>query len=387
MRTQTVGFRRLGAALVGVSAIAALAACSSTKKAASSTAGGTGSSAEAGQCAAAAAKYMQAYAQPPTTLGSEFTPLSKAPEAGGTVVKIYNAEIPKDVAGFEATKQAVAAVGWKVVGISFNGTLPDFTDKFNQAISEKPDAIMTAGQEPTSIPGPMAEAKKAGILVQMNSTVAEPTSVPGFGAEVLGVQAQQLNGEIAAEWAMADSGCKAHVLVVNLAGFPILKATTDNLQSVLKQSCADCTTTYAEIQSKELGTAQATGSIVGALQSDPSLKYVFLNNGGLAKGLTTAITQANITGLKIFGSGPDAAAIASLQNKTNAMWTGQSSVVLAWAAFDSVLRALDAGKPVIEKQVPGTSVYTPDNVAGITATPDYPTNYQALFKQIWNPNS
>ncbi|ODU30350.1 MAG: hypothetical protein ABT15_02760 [Pseudonocardia sp. SCN 73-27] len=326
---------------------------------------------------------MAGYASPPTTLPPDFTPLSKAPKTGGKVIKIFNAQIPNDVLGFEATKGAAEAVGWTAEGISFNGTPPDFAEKFDQAIAARPDVIMAAGREPETFDKQIAAAKAAGILVEINSTVSPPREVPGFGAGALNVKPQQLNGEIAAQWAMADSGCTADVLIVNLAGFPILKVTTDRMQELFKSQCPSCRVTYSEIQPKDIGTTQGTGSIIGALQSSPTTKYLYLNNSGLNKGLATAIKQANLSGVKIFGVGPDAGAIAGLKDGTNSMWSGGSPVVLAWSAFDSALRALDTGKPVDQPQVAGVSVFTKDNTASITSTPDYPTNYQQLFRTVW----
>jgi ribose transport system substrate-binding protein len=377
---RTMVNRRPGVVLAASAALL-VAGCGTA--AGSGTGTGTVDSASTRACVTAADKYVKAYEQPATALPPGFTPLSAKPKPGGKVIKIYNALIPSDQLGFEATQVAARTVGWTAQGISFDGTLPDFTAKFSQAIAEKPAAIMSAGQEPASIPGLIAKAKADGILVEMNSTVAAPTSEPGFGAEVLGPQAQALNGEIAANWLMADSKCAGSVLIVNLAGFPILKVTTDRMQKVLKADCADCSAEYIEVAPADLGTAQGTGSIVAALQSAPKIKYVFLNNGGLDTGLTTALLQANLSGIKIFGAAPNQGAIADLKNGTNAMWAGESSVVLAWAAFDSVLRALETGKPVNEPAVPGIGIFTKANVGQVATIPDYPTNYQQLFKAVW----
>jgi ABC-type sugar transport system substrate-binding protein len=82
---------------------------------------------------------------------------------------------------------------------------------------------------------------------------------------------------------------------------------------MLSSKCPDCKVTYNEIQPKDLGSPAATNAMVSKLQADPSIKYAYTIIGNVAAGLTTALSQANITGVKIFGQVPDENAIKALR--------------------------------------------------------------------------
>src|SRR5438128_6128653 len=99
-----------------------------------------------------------------------------------------------------------------------------------------------------------------------------------------------------------------------------------------------------EIQSKDIGTPATTYAMVSKLQSSTSTKYVYAIIGNVAAGLNTALSQANISGVQIFGQSPDDTAIKALRKGTNAWWVNQSSFMDGWASFDAGLRALETAK-------------------------------------------
>src|SRR6185503_6044004 len=75
---------------VAVVLLLLIAACSSDNKTIAAN-----SSPVAGQydCAKAASEFLTAYDQPPSALPSSFTPLSKKPQPGGSVIKIVSGAI------------------------------------------------------------------------------------------------------------------------------------------------------------------------------------------------------------------------------------------------------------------------------------------------------
>ena len=189
-------------------------------------------------------------------------------------------------------------------------------------------------------------------------------------------------GQLHANMVMKESDCKANVAIFSLP-FPILKVGTDEFQAVLKAECPDCKVSYSEIQPKDLGSPAATNAIVSKLQSDPSVKYVLTVIGNVAAGLNTALDQANIKDVKIFGAVPDENSIKALQDGTNAWWLTQTSQINGWMELDAVLRAIESGKPVNTTGNP-IGVLTPENVPPDAASvPIFPADYEDLFKQVW----
>jgi len=334
------------------------------------------------ECAQQAAAFLEDYDDLPTALPESFAPLAAAPEPGGTVIKIVNGAIPSDGFSADTQAQAAEAIGWTAKRIVFDGTVEDLNAKWQQAIAEKPTAITGSGWPAAAIQQPLADAKAAGIIAQLSSVTDEADSFPGFAATANGNAVAKTMGQLHANLVMRDSNCQAKVAIFSLP-FPILTVVTDEFRSVLSARCPDCEVSFTEIQPQDLGSPAATNAIVSKLQSDPSVKYVFTIIGNVAAGLTTALDQANITGVKIFGEVPDENSIAALQEGKNAWWLTQTSQINGWMELDAVLRAIEAGAPVNTTGNP-IGILTPDNVPRDTAdVPIFPANYQDLFKALW----
>ncbi len=377
-RIAVTGPKRLGlAGVAGLAAALALNACSS-----STNAGPTASNvaATSSACMAKATDFLKSWNTLPVSLPPQYTPLSKKPAAGGTVIKLVG-PIPTDQTSFVAQEAAAKAIGWTAKEISYDGTVADLNAKFEQAISEKPTVITLSGEPATVIEQPLANAKAAGIVVSMDNILDSPTSNPGFAALTSGAPTTKLIGQLNAYMFMRDSGCKGSVAVFNLP-FPILKVATDSFTQTVHANCPACQVSYNELTTDEIGTPTGTGAIVSALQSSPSTKYVYTIISDVATGLPAALSQAGITGIKIFGEVPDANAIESLRQGTSAWWIDQSAVLNGWTELDAALRALESGKVIQDNGHYPLAILTPQNV-GSNDIPTYPLDYQSEFKKLW----
>jgi ABC-type sugar transport system substrate-binding protein len=378
--------RRSLAATAGFAAVAVtLAACSS-----SGTSTSTGSAAAAAatsgsavsSCIAAAHAYLKPWDTLPTSLSSAYTPLSQKPAPGGTVIKLVNGAIPSDNESFQQQAIAAQAIGWKAKEIVFNGTVEDLNAKFQQAISDKPSAITVAGWPPAALERPLAAAKAAGIAVGLSSVSDPASSYPGYASNTNGAATAKQIGQLNAYMFMRDSGCKGSVAIFNLP-FPILKIATSEFQATVRAHCPDCTVSYNEVQSSDIGTPALPSAVVSKLQSSPSTKYVYAIIGNVADGLAPALSQASIAGVKIFGQVPDATSIAALRNGTNAWWIDQNSLIDGWTEMDGLLRAMQAKKTISDTGGYPLAILTPQNVPGGTGIPVEPANYQDEFKKLW----
>jgi ABC-type sugar transport system substrate-binding protein len=395
LKRQRVGQRRRWLAIAAIAAVSTLtvAACSSSSKsnaggggATSPAAGGSSAGATtsggASACMTAAAAFLKPWDTLATTLSPVYTPLSKKPTPGKTIIQPVNGTIPSDNDSFKQLQQAATSIGWTAKSIVFNGTVEDLNAKLMQAISEKPTAIDLSGWPVAAIQAPLAAAKAAGVTVGLNSISDAPTSYPGYASLTNGGPTAKQIGELNAYEFMRSSNCKGSTAIFSLP-FPILKVATDSFTATVKANCPDCSVSYNEIQSADIGTPAATNAIVSKLQSSPSTKYVYTIIGNVADGLDTALSQANITGVKIFGQVPDPNSIAALRNGTNAWWINQSSLMNAWTALDGILRVLDTGKVQTDTGGYPLALLTPQNVPGGTANPVVPADYQSEFKKLW----
>jgi ABC-type sugar transport system substrate-binding protein len=383
--------RLFSVATIGIVLALPLAACSSSKS--SDVAAGTGSATTSAAatssaasptsaCVAAAQTFLKPWDTFATSLPQTYVPLAKRPAAGGSIVTLINGTIPSDEQRYEAQKTAAQAVGWTDKVIVFDGTVEDLNSKLNQAIATKPTAIAVSGWPAAAIEAPLAKAKSAGIIVGLGTTPDQPTGNPGYAVNTNGGPTSKLIGEINAYEFLRDSNCKGDVAIFNLP-FPILKVATDEFMSVIKANCPDCKVSYSEIEAKDIGTPAATNAIVSRLQSSTTTKYVYTIIGNVAAGLPTALSQANITGIKIFGEVPDANAIAALRNGTNAWWVDQSIQMEGWTELDGILRALQSGSTVTDNGNYPLAVLTQHNVPSGSDIPVIPADYEQEFKKLW----
>ena len=376
-------------ATAGLAALAAVAVAGCSSSGSSSSHSGSGAVAAAAatapatsSCMTAANNFLNSWDALPTNLSSAYTPLTAQAPGGGTVIKLVNGAIPSDNESYQQQALAAKAIGWTAKEIIFDGTVADLNTKFEQAISDKPKAITLSGWPPASLARPLADAKAAGIVVGLSSVADPASSYPGYASNTNGAATAKEIGQLNAYMFMRDSGCKGSVAIFNLP-FPILKIGTDEFQATVKAHCPECTVSYNEVQASDIGTPALPSAVVSKLQSSPDTKYVYAIIGNVADGLAPALSQAGITGVKIFGQVPDATSIAALRNGTNAWWIDQNSLINGWTELDGVLRAIETKKPSSDTGGYPLAILTPQNVPSGTGIPVEPANYQDEFKKLW----
>ena len=376
-------------ATAGLAALAAVAVAGCSSSGSSSSHSGSGPAAAAAatepatsSCMTAANNFLNSWDALPTNLSSAYTPLTAQAPGGGTVIKLVNGAIPSDNESYQQQALAAKAIGWTAKEIIFDGTVADLNTKFEQAISDKPKAITLSGWPPASLARPLADAKAAGIVVGLSSVADPASSYPGYASNTNGAATAKEVGQLNAYKFMQDSGCKGSVAIFNLP-FPILRIATTEFTNTVKAHCPDCTVSYNELQSSDIGTPALQSAVVSKLQSSPSTKYVYAIIGNVADGLAQALSQAGISGVKIFGQVPDSTSIAALRNNTNAWWIDQNSLIDGWTEMDGLLRAIEAKKTVSDTGGYPLAILTPQNVPSGTGIPVEPANYQDAFKKLW----
>jgi ABC-type sugar transport system substrate-binding protein len=332
---------------------------------------------------AAANAYLKPWDTLPTSLSSVYTPLTSKPTPGDTVIQIVNGTIPSDNQSFQQMAIAAHAIGWTAKEIIFDGTVADDNAKWDEAVADKPTAIIQSGWEPAEIERPLAAAKAAGIVVGLSSVGDLATSYPGYASNTNGTATSEEIGELNAYMFMLESGCKGSAAIFSLSEFPILTVSTNAFTSTVKAHCPDCTVSYNAVQSTDIGTPALSQAVVSKLQSSPNTKYVYAIIGNVADGLAQALTQAGITGVQIFGQVPDATSIAALRNNTNAWWIDQSALINGWTSLDGILRVIEAKHSMNDTGGYPLAILTPQNVGAGSSIPTYPANYQSEFEKLW----
>jgi ABC-type sugar transport system substrate-binding protein len=382
--TQRRRASRIGViSIVGLAVV--LAACGNSSKSTTGSSGAslTGISAAATRtaCMAAASKYLESWDILPTTLPGAFTPLPVKPMPGGSIIRMVG-PLPSEITSADAMIAAAKTIGWTGKIVQFNGSVEDLNSKLEEAISDRPTAIIESGFPTAAIEKPLADAKAAGIVVVVDNDADVPTTYPGFAAQVSGTPTYNKIANVLAYKFMQVSDCTGSVAIFDLP-YPILNAGARTFTSTVRSHCPACKVSYNLVQDDEIGTPAATAAIVSKLQSSPSTKYVYVTNGNTALGLVSALGQAHLNGIKIFGQVPTATNIAELRAGENAFWVDESSALTSWVDVDQALRAIQGKQPVADSGDFPLALLTAKNVPP-GSDPVLPANYQHEFEKLWH---
>ncbi|KJL42335.1 sugar ABC transporter substrate-binding protein [Microbacterium trichothecenolyticum] len=361
-----------------IAAIMVLATACSTGTSDPGADAGEPSSAQS-ECAKNASDFLEERGLLPETLSPELTPLSKPPTPGLTITRLYPGAVPSSGDVSQTIVDAAPLLGWTGKKVSFDGSVEDVNRKLLEAIDNS-DIVELDGFPPEAVQPAIDAAKEKGVLLMLGAITNEPESYPGYGATPNGGDLFDQMGELAGYQFLAQTNCKGGVAAFGLP-FDALRTVSDSMGAIIEQECEECTFSYTDIQTKDVGSPAATTAIVSKLQSDSSLNFAFFAIGDLAVGSQQALTQAGLD-VEVGGALPSTANLAELEAGTNSFWVGAASEVTGLAQLDTAARVLDSGEPVVGNHVP-LPIFTQDNLASVDPVPVYPTDIVEQFKKIW----
>jgi len=138
----------------------------------------------------------------------------------------------------EYMKQAAAKLGWDVTVIDGKGSPTSWLAGFNQAIALKPDGIAIFA-DATSLKDSIATANKQGITVIGLHAASAPGPQPDLGLfDNIEEDAAQI-GIAQADWVIADSNGKAHVVILTHNEYKIAETKSEATRDQLKK-CSGC---------------------------------------------------------------------------------------------------------------------------------------------------
>ncbi len=140
----------------------------------------------------------------------------------------------------KGTEEAGAAIGWTVRVIDGQGTVSGRTAALNQALALKPAGIVVGGFDTTEQKVAFEAAAKSGVpLVGWHSGEKPgPNATAGLFANVTTVTDDV--ADVAASWAVVDSGGKAGVVIFTDSQYAIAVYKARAMEAVIKK-CGGCT--------------------------------------------------------------------------------------------------------------------------------------------------
>lgn len=368
--------RRALTATLPVTALLALAACGSgaTPAADSTQAGAPGSP---GLTAARAA--LAKYSERPATI-SVTEPVGKAIPQGKKIDFILcGVQSCKDLAGFFT--EAAEELGWQVKQIATQGTPESVQAAYEQAVRDKPDAVVASGFPRAVYAKQLAQLKAAGIpVIQSNAddVTGDGVSLLKNGPKDVGVQ-----GEMLASWVVSNSGAKADTVYFDLPAYTILKPVKDSFAAKYKEWCDGCALDNVDVPITAVGK-DMPDRVVSYLRSHPKVTHVVFSLGLLNVGVPAALKTAGITGKRIVVNVGDAQNYQYIEGGLTDGAMALNSHETAWLQADALARHFTGGTMAVDQKaaLPNMLV-TKDNLP--SADGDFPIveDYEKQFKALW----
>ncbi|WP_375501479.1 sugar ABC transporter substrate-binding protein [uncultured Jatrophihabitans sp.] len=327
---------------------------------------------------------MSALLKPPTG-GTIQTPLKATPPKDKTIVYMECTDGPSCLQIGQGVEGAATALGWTVKTLTFQEANPaTLASGLRTALQYHPVATVFVGTSYPAWSSVVPAYTRANAALVPIGVGPAPTSNTILPQVYGGAARKQIGGDLA-NWAVAASKGKAHVLFLNVPAFAVLSPFLDGFTSTVRSRCRACSVSVVDATIPQFNGNQINSLIVAAVQKDPKINYI-ISPDAFINGLPQALRGAGIDGrVKIGGNAYGPEQIADIKNGTETAWIGASNRYYGWLAVDGVLRHLAQMTVQSDAPVP-TQLITKQNVDSIKSQEYYepPFDYEAQFKRLWN---
>lgn len=307
------------------------------------------------------------------------TPLDQPPPKGKTI-SYLQCGAPVCVTLGNYLKDAAAAVDWKVNVIDEGGTPETVKAAWDEAIRQKPDAIVPTGGFPHEIFGDeLKQAKQMDIPVVGHSEAVPADPATGFISMVSGPERQKQIGTDEANWIISSTDGKANVFFVD-SGYPINGLQLKAMKAQLAAQCPDdCKVDSYMAPVTSIGK-DLSGKVASQLQAHPDTNYLVPAFGDMAIGIPAALAASSIKQPPMLTQEPSAPNMPDIR-KGDLVSLNGSGPESMWGIVDALARYYN--KQDYPSEIPLPSWYiTKDNAP---AEDTFPTvvDYQQQFKKLW----
>jgi ribose transport system substrate-binding protein len=358
-----------------------VAGCGGSSSSSSSTSGtpaaNTSTSDAAGGTNAvqAAAAAIAPYEKTPTSIG-ETQPLKHRP-VGKTVDITYDGT-PFEVQLLASVQQAARVMGLKLHVVQQQGDTPQATQiAANQVVTDAPAAAIIPGDPSVLYQRQLHELHARHIPVVTMFTNSDPL----FAANIYGPPQYQQLGTLEADYVIAKSGGKAHVLVVQVPQIPGLQGTAAALTQTLKSKCPGCAVGSINTELSDIGKNDPN-RVVSYVQQNPDTNWIVFVEPDTQIGVPEALAAAGSHGISMLSGAGSKVNYAYIKNGLSTADASQPASFSGWALVDATARVLD-GQLVQVSFLPMEFLTKPDLTFNINQPwPDVP-NYQQTFERVW----
>ncbi|MEY2402115.1 MAG: ribose transport system substrate-binding protein [Ilumatobacteraceae bacterium] len=248
-------------------------------------------------------------------------------------------EQPSCVAETPGITAATKALGWDLVVIPAASGAQG--PAIQQALDQGVDYIAHTGSPLATAQAEIDAAKAKGVPYGS----CYGTDDPDFENNNLLLQCSdeagvEYTGGLNANWIIANSEGKAHVLIVNIPDFPVLIAEADGSKATYAENCPDCVVDELNTTANALIAGEVPAAVVAKVQADPSINYIDFTFGDLPAGVKEALDAAGLL-KQVTLTGVDFSVSLGLQgiiDGTHAAWTANPKPYAMWLIIDAFAR-------------------------------------------------
>jgi ribose transport system substrate-binding protein len=370
---------RLATAATGLVLLAACSSSASTQAAPSSAGGGSGDK------AVAAAKALVAqYEATPTTI-PQTTPLPAAAAKGKSIIYISDDAVPSLTLTGDGVQAAAQALGWNYSTLNEDVSSPaSVQSALAEALVKKPSGVVVVFPPAEFGSSIISQYKAAGIPIAIGSNpITTPSPVllgPAMAADF-----NKLQGQLLANWMIADSNGTGSSLMVGIPSFPSISTLMNEYASTVG-GCSGCSAKALNITLQQVAAGGVSSAVVSALQANPQIKYVFFADGEWGTGITQALKAASFGSVKVGGVTPTPDQMSALRGGTESAWIGLNYNYLGESMVDLLVRQFSGASPDTGDALQPIQILTPQNV-GSASNFSQPANSLDQFKALWKISS
>ncbi|HVX22297.1 MAG TPA: hypothetical protein VHB02_13180 [Acidimicrobiales bacterium] len=336
---------------------------------------------------AATAKLAQAQQQINKYLPSpkkivQNVPLKHTPTKGKVLISLISNE-PGGGAYYPALEAATKAAGWTYKTVTYTNTdAASIAQAYATALQQHPTAVTMAGFPQTMIGTTNIKAYQAAhvpIILVGDAGVKTNTVVKGTPG---GPPTDVLSGQLEADELAVNSKGKGSAVVVSLTAYPLMVIQKNAFLKQTKKVCPKCKTNVLSLTLTEVNGGQANSTIVSALKSHPTAKYLVILDAPIADGWAEALKAAGMTNIKVEGGGMDKTAASQVKLGRAFAFTPYGQDVAAQGAIDLALRFSETMPTNHNNDLLPMQVLTPKNIGTIT-TWQFPASSLQQYEKLW----
>jgi ribose transport system substrate-binding protein len=383
---------RATAACVSAVAVVSAAACSSSASSSSSTpSSSTSSSSTSSPSSSASAQganvaAAQAALAPYIGKSSAFpvtdSLASKLPAGKSFVYLQCSTPICAEVGGL--LQGAVKAIGGKMTVVNAGATATTAQAAAASAVALKPDAVFLGAISPDLFGNGLKTLANAGVKL-VSLQVDQNVTPFGITFNYLGTNLSLRNGQLLADWVIANEGAHANAVLYTLPALDISAPVQQAFQAEITKNCPSCTVRIVPLDIATIGTT-APSTVVTDLQAHPNTNVAVFVSLSAAAGLPAAMKAAGISSVKTVGFGPTAGNLQDIKDGNLTAALDIDFPVSTWTAVDAAARLIEGGQPTASEQagdVPeeflGQKDITFNPNLGWSAYPDFAQRFATLW--------